>query len=272
MTPEGRARVMALDDRALLEAMRAGDEWAWSEFHARFRPVLAAAARRARLPADAGTTEADALVDEVLADEAMRLTAPGASVVPNVAAYLVRAARHKLVDVRRASMRRQRWYSAAARHDPLAGEAVLEALCSEHLLTTSAGAHDVAADAARDADIATHAGAVGEPPAPPWESGAPGSAPPRLSPAVLALAAVIRAATTDEERLVLTWVAERVSHRMIATWLGVSYDAATKRIWRLCRKLQAAAVRHVSSLDPVAREEVGRFLRRAGVLPPRRLS
>ena len=82
------------------------------------------------------------------------------------------------------------------------------------------------------------------------------------------LSAAIREMTTDEERLLLTWLAERVSHRMIATWLGVSYDAATKRIWRLCRKLRAAAVRHVGALAPEERAEVERFFRRAGVLPP----
>ena len=48
----------------------------------------------------------------------------------------------------------------------------------------------------------------------------------------------------------------------------MNYDAATKRIWRLCRKLRAAAVRHGERLGGEERAAVDRFLRRAGVLPP----
>ena len=85
---------------------------------------------------------------------------------------------------------------------------------------------------------------------------------------VLQLAAALRAATTTDEQLLLTWVAERVPHRTIAAWLGVTYDAAAKRVWRLCRRLRAAAVRHVEALAADERREVERFLRRAGALPP----
>src|SRR6185312_17023218 len=78
------------------------------------------------------------LVDEVLADEAVRLTQPGAPRVVNLAGYLVRAARHKLIDVRRAAARRQRRYTEAAAEGERAdapaggGEMVVEALASEH--------------------------------------------------------------------------------------------------------------------------------------------
>ncbi|AHG93510.1 hypothetical protein J421_5975 (plasmid) [Gemmatirosa kalamazoonensis] len=247
-----RARAAALDDRALLAAMQGGDEWAWSEFHARFRPLLAGIARHVRMPVGADVTAAEALVDEVLADEAVRLTQPGAPRVMNLAGYLVRAARHKLIDVRRAAARRQRRYAEAAtdatRHAPVrgtvrgtagpahVGEAVVETLCSEYARRAS------------------------EPREPNDDAAG--------SPAVRALAAAIRDMTSDDERLLLTWLAERVSHRMIATWLGVSYDAATKRIWRLCRKLRAAAVQYGARLGDAERAEVDRFLRRAGVLPP----
>ena len=238
-----RARVATLDDRALLAAMQGGDEWAWSEFHARFRPLLAGIARHVRMPAGADVTAAEALVDEVLADEAVRLTQPGAPRVVNLAGYLVRAARHKLIDVRRAAARRQRRYTEAAAEGERAdapvggGEMVVEALASEH---------------ARRASLPREPNESGDEP----------------SVAVRALAAAVREMTSEEERLLLTWLAERVSHRMIATWLDVSYDAATKRIWRLCRKLRAAAVKHGETLGAAERAEVDRFLRRAGVLPP----
>ena len=236
-----RARVAALDDRALLAAMQGGDEWAWSEFHVRFRPLLNGIARHVRMPVGADVTADEALVDEVLADEAVRLTQPNAPRVVNLAGYLVRAARHKLIDVRRSAARRQRRYTEAAadgeRADTPAGEMVVEALASEH---------------ARRASL----------PKEPNERGGEPSA------AVRALAAAVREMTSEEERLLLTWLAERVSHRMIATWLDVSYDAATKRIWRLCRKLRAAAVKYGETLGAAERAEVDRFLRRAGVLPP----
>lgn len=247
-----RARAVALDDRALVDAMRAGDPWAWSEFPTRFRPILAAAARGERMPDGVAVTATEALVDEVLNDEAQRLVAPGAPVVSDLASYLVRAARHRLLNVRRSAARRRRRYADASTGERAGGETVVAALCSAHLLAVSAG--------------------VREPSAPRWggdEPDHPDAAPPApLSPAVLELASMVRAATSDDERLLLTWVAEQVSHRMIAEWLGISYDAATKRIWRLCRKLQAAAVRHVGTLDARARADVDRFLRRAGVLPP----
>jgi len=228
-----RARAAALDDRALIVAMRADDVHAWAEFDARFRPPLVALARR--VPLSAGLTDAevaDALVDDLLAEEAARLTAPDAPVVPVLATYLLRAARHRLYNLRRDTSRRLRRHADASDAD---GEGPL---CSEYALRISAGPAVVRETPNEDATP------------------------------VLRLAAALRAATTTEEQLLLAWVAQRVPHRRIAEWLNVGYDAATKRVWRLCRRLRAVAVRHAAALAPAERREVERFLRRAGALPP----
>src|SRR5687767_12966981 len=83
-----RRRVQALDDDALVVAMRSGDEWAWSEFAARARPILDGYARRARMSAAEHASCADALLTHV----ALHLATPGAPVPARLAPYLVRAA------------------------------------------------------------------------------------------------------------------------------------------------------------------------------------
>ena len=252
-----RVRAEAYTDGELLGGMRDGDAWAWSEFYARFRPVLAAYARRA----GASPEELEACVDEVLADQGARLTGPGTPLPAQLAAYLLRATRHRLLNARRASARRQRHYADAA--ETQTGEAVVVPLVSEYLRRVSEGVDDtddasserrgVQRDAAAHGSTSDAIGAAGV-------HGASGT--------VMQLALHLRAVTTDEERLLLTWVAEGVPHRTIASWLGVRYDAATKRIWRLCQKLRGVAVRYATSLPAEDRAELSRFLRRAGALPP----
>ena len=76
------------------------------------------------------------------------------------------------------------------------------------------------------------------------------------------LAAAVRRDVTREEELILGWIAHGVPHRQIAEWLGVSYEAATKRIWRLCRRLRARAAEHAEALAPEERGEAVRRVRR----------
>jgi len=55
-------------------------------------------------------------------------------------------------------------------------------------------------------------------------------------------------------------------HRQIAEWLGVSYDAATKRIWRLKRRLQSLAAEHYARISGAhERRELERLFRRSGI-------
>jgi DNA-directed RNA polymerase specialized sigma24 family protein len=112
-TPAARRRaVRALGDAALAAALAGGDDAAWAEFDARFRPVLETYVRRVRVP----SVYWSRCVDDVLADEAMRLS-EGAPVPDAPAAYLVRSAYHALLKCRREEARR------AARHAVLAADA-----------------------------------------------------------------------------------------------------------------------------------------------------
>lgn len=242
-----RARAEALDDAALLGAMRDGDAWAWGEFVVRFRPVLADYARRARVPAGVR----GAFVDDVLADEAGRLAGPaacaGKPAPPNLAAYLMRAARHRFLNCRRDAAREHRRHLHAA--DDAGGELmVVTSLCSEHTRRASLGP---------GADAGAPGGDEGVELAP-EEAGAG---------AVARLAHSLRAAVSPEESLLLAWVAARVPHRTIAEWLGVSHSAGAKRVWRLVRRLRAVALDYAQQLPAAERAELERFLRRAEALP-----
>jgi hypothetical protein len=261
-------QVAALDDRALLAAMRSGDAYAWSEFDARFRPALTAYAGRVRLsPGLTDADVADALVDDLLAEEGARLTAPNASEVPALGAYLLRAARHRLFNLRRAATRRLRRYDEAATREAggdVGYERVVVALCSENALRESGGDTMRSAPEARTCrgERSTTMHHDGESPRDASVDTSTGTG------AVSRLAEALRATTTIEEQQLLGWVAQRVPHRVIAGWLHVSYEATTKRIWRLCRRLRAAAVRYACGVSSHERAEIERFLRRSGALPP----
>jgi len=82
---------------------------------------------------------------------------------------------------------------------------------------------------------------------------------------VAGLAAFIRVHLTEEEQQILAWEERRVPHRQIAEWLGVSYDAATKRIWRLKRRSQTLAAHYAQVMPPEDRREMERLFRRAAV-------
>jgi DNA-directed RNA polymerase specialized sigma24 family protein len=233
-----RVRAEGMGDAALVAAMRDGDAWAWGEFCARYRPVLADFAHRAGADAD----EAAACAQDVLVERTERLVAPGAKVPAHLGPYLLRAARHYLLSVRRAAGRRERRHLRAA--EPVDGgdRAVVLALVSAHVRRVSEGPERAWGDA-EAADVPA-------------------------SSVVLQLAQHLRTATSPEDAELLVWVAEGVPHRTIAAWRGVRYDVMTKRIWRLSRRLRDAALRYAETLPAEARTELARFLRRAGALPP----
>jgi hypothetical protein len=211
------------NDEQLLALMRTGDAAAWGLYHARFKPILSAYARRSKIPSG----DWPVCVAEVLEDEAIRLTTKAAAPV-NLAAYLIAAVRHRYLRLKRAQSCRDRNYHAAA--DDRAGEWVVSSLCSEDALRASRG-----------------------------PGGEARSSPPALS----RLANELRAGLTVEEESILVWVSERIPHAQIATWLGMSYDACTKRIWRLCRRLRSETSARRASYSRVEQEEIDRFMRRA---------
>jgi DNA-directed RNA polymerase specialized sigma24 family protein len=228
-TPPNVRRVRALGDRALIEAMRDGDDWAFGEFLARFRPVMLAYAQ-ARIP-DVFIPEC---VDDVLEDAAMELADPRAVVPVQLRAYLVGAVRRRHLAVHRSGARRRRWYEDAARSALSTGdgrEAVVPSVCAESTIAASRGA-----------------------------DGAPGDG---AASSVQQLALAMDRELDDETRRILAWIGQSVPHRQIAAWLGKSYEATTKQIWRLCRRLERAAPAYAGALPPATQRELERFFRRA---------
>jgi DNA-directed RNA polymerase specialized sigma24 family protein len=216
-------RVRALDDDALVDAMRAGDEWAFGEFLARFRPVLLLYAE-GRIPSELHAE----CVDDVLEDVALRLADPRTVIPSRLRAYLVSALRKKHLAVKRSRARRRRHHEDAA-YDDDGSVAVVRSVCAESTIAASRGA--LASDS-------PHPTALEQ------------------------LAAAMAAELDDETIRLLTWIGRAVPHRTIAEWLGKSYDATTKQIWRLCRRLERAAPQYAATLPPDVQRELERFFRR----------
>jgi len=247
---EERRRVRALTDAGVIAAMREGDTWAWGEFGVRFEPLLLAYARRIGIPADARKER----VLDLLADEGMRL-AEGRGVVPaQLPAYLAKALRHRYLNAKRSSARRAAAYSAAATesdHNGARGPAQAER-ASPNGKTGGASVRE------RLIEHVCSEGAL-------RDALGPSVRQPSTSRVVAGLAAFIRVHLTEEEQQILAWEERRVPHRQIAEWLGVSYDAATKRIWRLKRRSQTLAAHYAQVMPPEDRREMERLFRRAAV-------
>jgi DNA-directed RNA polymerase specialized sigma24 family protein len=217
-----------LGDRALIDAMREGDDWAFGEFLGRFRPVMLAYAQ-GRIP-DVLIPEC---VDDVLEDTAIDLADPRATVPSQLRAWLVGAVRRRHLALLRSSTRRRRWYEEAARAALCTSdgrEAVVPSVCAESTVAASRGL-----DAAEA----------------------------RETTAVEQLALLMMRELSDEEQRILSWLGHSVPHRQIAAWLGRSYEATTKQIWRLCRRLARAAPAYAATMPDSVQRELERFFVRA---------
>ena len=236
MGREGVARVWqspgeswrTMADTALVDAMRASDACAWAEYHARFRPLLELYGRRIGISA----WFLDEYVATALDDAALHLTASTTAPPRLLAGYLCRVLRNHALMARRAEQRRDRHQRDAA--DVRYGEHAVRSLCSEHALRVSDGASMTLVD--------------GEGERADFNSGR------------TALAAALRARLSVEERRLIAWVEDAVPCREIAGWLGITYDAAAKRIARLKQKLRALAPECITTLDDEQRRELARLL------------
>ncbi|HEY7234920.1 MAG TPA: LuxR C-terminal-related transcriptional regulator [Gemmatimonadaceae bacterium] len=166
-------------------------------------------------------------ITEVLDDEALRLIERAGQVPSHLTAYLVRAVRNRFLELKRSTRRRDRRYAM---------DGVVGAVMSEH-------AHRVA-DPTRIAEEARTAS----------------------SPAAR-FGEALGAYLSREEQQMLAWVAEGVPHRLIAEWLGITREAAKKRIARLCRRLRTAAREAAARLPLADRREIDRLMRRATAPP-----
>jgi hypothetical protein len=209
-------------DHTFIAAFRQGDFTAWPAYMHRFQPTLEAYARRASIPEDAW----DACINDVLTDEAIRLSTSSAPPPHNLLAYLVTAAQRRYFAIRRSDECRHRHYAVAS--DDHDGEPVVVTTCSADALRSGEGVA-----------LST-------------------------SPGVARLALTIDAQLTRDERLVLGWLAEGVTRPIIAEWLGISTDSCAKRVWRLCYRLRAEAAEQLKNYSARERRDVERVLRRAG--------
>jgi DNA-directed RNA polymerase specialized sigma24 family protein len=193
--------------------------------------MLLLAARRLGLP----DGERDDTVDEVLHDTAIHLSDPGAPVPLAVRGYLLRSLRNRIANARRAGDRRARATSTATDvacdAEPYFEQAVV-GCASEHSVRASHG--------------------LG------WDGPAP------VAPGLVRLVALLVSTLSAEDRALVEWLSYHVPQQEIAAWLGLGYEATSKRVRRLRARLQAAALRHIEHLSAEERREVMTFLRRAG--------
>lgn len=201
---------------------------ACAEFFARFQPLLEQRAHRMRIP----PWEWDTCVTDVLSDAVLRWRRNPETDAPRaIGAYLVRCVHRRYLRLKRdAATRERRAADAAADID---GERVVAPLCSDEARHVSAGPE--------------------------------GEELPALSAALARLADELRERLTDDEHTLLTWLSDGASHREIAGRLGASYDATSKRLWRLCRRLRTEAARRVRAYPEPERAEIARFARRADI-------
>jgi hypothetical protein len=218
-------------DQSLVLAMRAGEERAFRDFFLRFEPLALHVARRAGVQ-PALRREA---VDDGLGAIALHLARPTSVTPDRLGAYVAGALVMRLRGEHGTRERHERLEATAAETPHGGGESVLAGTCSAASLRASAGD-------ASDGEVA-------------------------VSSALMALLDEVRAATSEEERRVLGWLAERIPQRLIAEWTGVSHDVARKRIARLRTRLRTAVLRRAGEMPDVERASVMRVLGRGGAAP-----
>lgn len=216
-------------DDDLIQRFRAGDVGAVGLFVARYRPLLEAYARKVRIP----RADWPVCIAELLEDEVIRLSSPDVPIPLNIGAYLVRSAYHRYMRIVQTVSGRQRMHEVAS--EEYFGVHVVASAHSQGSLRLSAGP-DAPADS--------------------------------MSIALRRLADELGASLTKEESVIMVWVSEGVPHRQIAKWLDISYDACTKRIWRLCGRLRGEAAKRLAHYSLTERTEIERFMRRAGDAAP----
>jgi FixJ family two-component response regulator len=70
-----------------------------------------------------------------------------------------------------------------------------------------------------------------------------------------------------EERQLLAWCAEMVPRRMIAEWLGITHEAAKKRVARASQRAKRLTLQLSQRMSDDDRKAVARFLERADRAP-----
>ena len=211
-------------DRALVARLRVRDEAAYGEFFLQHRGLLLELARREGVRVD----RREEVVADFMGRIAMKLARPTSGVPDNLAAYVATSFRHHLIDgARGARSRADATLGALSEHE--SGEHVVASLSSEHALRESS---------------------------PRLEDAGPG-------PELRGLLRHIEEQTTEDERRLLRWLAERVPQRQIAEWIGISHGAARLRASRLRARLRESVLAYAAARPPDERDAVMRLLGRA---------
>lgn len=226
----------SLGDEDLIAAMRASEPAALAEYFARFSPTLAQVAARLRLDG-AGREEC---VTELLGDVAMRIVEHRVQRMRSLTDFLVRSLRNKVLNERKGDVRRERWEAEAmrvlTRAPGVADEGVVASLMSAYSRRAAEGADTVPDDGeGDDAAVTSH-------------------------PARRRLLDALSAEMTDEDRQIMGWVSEWTEQRVIAGWLGMSYDSLRLRLHRLRARLVVAAKRHLAGAAAEDRVVVMRLI------------
>jgi hypothetical protein len=90
--------------------------------------------------------------------------------------------------------------------------------------------------------------------------------PPDMPPALAQLANTLSAALSPADRLLVTWLGHHVPQQQIALWLGITYDATSKRVRRLRTRMHRLALTIMQQANPDDAMAMRRFLERAGAL------
>ena len=89
---------------------------------------------------------------------------------------------------------------------------------------------------------------------------------PSLSPVLERLVATLDERMDAGERVLLSWMGQRVPYATMAEWLGITRGAVIKRATRLRIRLLGVAFQFGQTLGIHERRELVRFLRRTGAL------
>jgi len=219
-----RRALRGVSDRSLIDAMRDDSPEAWEEFMRRFRPLLERYGRRMGM----SRPDWDSCVITVLEDAAMRWAIDGAPLPRSMASYLLRAVSFHRMTMEREAGRRARRHLLAG--DSGHHEGVILSLCSEAAVRDSYGP-STSTDGARASTLARFCQLLREP-------------------------------LTELEEEMLSRLGDGLPHREIAALLGVSYEAARKRIQRLVAKVRERVPHALEQLSADDRKEVERLLRR----------
>ena len=219
-------------DAELLAAMRGGVESAIDEFIDRYHRIVFLSARTHHIPPDERAHWAEQLLHD-LALWLMERTETPTSLEALVATCSKRRA-----------LARQRDLKARRR---IEGENTVEL----HGVDIH-GRHEHAVS------TTTSQGSIEDAAGPSWE-------PSPLPVSLERLVSAMEEGLSEDERQLLSWIAQRISFTTIATWLGQPRSTVVSRVTRLRGRLLDAAYRYSCWLDRTGHAEVLKFFRRTGV-------